>query len=298
MKNIWIIVAALLALGALIFFMSSSSMFVSNEPTGAGDDTPISTEPDGGIGDGAEPLEELVADEDETELPSESLLGTSADGSDIMAYHFGEGETEILFVGGIHSGFSPNTVAVVEDLKEALEDETITVPEGVRVTVIPNLNPDAPAAVNALAGRLNGNGVDLNRNFDCEWQATGKWQNKDVSGGSAAFSEPETAAIRDYVEAHDITAAVVYYASAGGVYSSTCRNGILPDTTALTEHYAAASGYGAYKEFDYYEITGDMVNWMAGEGIAGISVLLSDHQTPEWSKNKAGIEAVLNYYAN
>jgi hypothetical protein len=36
---------------------------------------------------------------------------------------------------------------------------------------------------------------------------------------------------------------------------------------------------------------------MAKEGIPAISVLLSDHENTEWAKNRAGIEAVLNIYA-
>ena len=45
------------------------------------------------------------------------------------------------------------------------------------------------------SARFNADGVDLNRNFDCDWAPTGTWQNKTVSGGTAAFSEPEAAAI-------------------------------------------------------------------------------------------------------
>jgi hypothetical protein len=146
-------------------------------------------------------------------------------------------------------------------------------------------------------GRFNANGVDLNRNFDCEWQSEGTWQTRTVDGGDAPFSEPAAAAIRDYVRSNEPAAVVAYYSAAGGVYSSSCRNGILPDTAALTNAYANAAGYPAYEEFDFYEITGDMVNWLAKNDIPGISVLLSDHESPEWSKNRAGVEAVLEYYA-
>jgi hypothetical protein len=52
-----------------------------------------------------------------------------------------------------------------------------------------------------VSGRYNGNTVDLNRNFDCDWQASGVWQSTQVSGGSKAFSEPEPSlAIKTYVE--------------------------------------------------------------------------------------------------
>jgi hypothetical protein len=82
------------------------------------------------------------------------------------------------------------------------------------------------------------------------------------------------------------------------VYSSNCKNGVSTDTKELTELFAKASGYTAHAEFDYYEITGDLVNWMAGQNIPAISVLLTDHENTELTKNKAGIEAILTYVAN
>jgi len=99
------------------------------------------------------------------------------------------------------------------------------------------------------------------------------------------------------VTEHKPSAAIVYYSQAGGVYSSTCKNGILPETTALTNTYAKASEYPAYEKFDYYTITGDMVNWFAKEKIPAISVLLTNHEGTEWNKNQKGIDAVLQSYA-
>jgi hypothetical protein len=148
-----------------------------------------------------------------------------------------------------------------------------------------------------VAGRFNGNTVDLNRNFDCDWQANAKWQNKTVSGGASAFSEPESQAIKTYIEANVLKAVVVYYSAAGGVFSSSCHNGILAETRTLTNVYAKAAGYPAKEEFNFYEITGDMVNWLAKKNIPAISVLLTNHEDVEWSKNQAGIEAVLKYFA-
>ena len=48
--------------------------------------------------------------------------------------------------------------------------------------------------------------------------------------------------------------------------------------------------------FDFYEVNGDMTNWLAKNNIPAISVLLSTHENIEWSKNKAGIEALLKHY--
>jgi hypothetical protein len=137
----------------------------------------------------------------------------------------------------------------------------------------------------------------LNRNFDCGWKPTGVWQSKTVSGGTKAFSEPETQAIRDYVATNEPAAVVVWFSAVGGVFASNCNAGILPGTTALMNTYAKASGYPAHESFDFYETTGDMANWLAKEGIPAVSVLLTNHTDTEWAKNEAGIKAVLAHYA-
>lgn len=253
---------------------------------------------------------DVVEEVDETK----TVIGSSVTGNSITAYHYGTGDTEVLFVGGMHGGYSWNTALLAYELMEYLEKNPSAVPENVKVTVIPVLNPDGLIKVTGttgmfeksdvatdqkliVEGRFNANTVDLNRNFDCEWNTTGTWQNKTVSGGSKVFSEPESIAIRNYVLKNRPDAAVVWYSAAGGVYSSNCRNGVLPVTTEMTNIYAKASGYPAYKDFNYYEITGDMVNWLAKEKIPAISVLLTNHTDTEWNKNKAGIEAILKSYA-
>lgn len=262
-------------------------------------------------------VEEESADATDTDLaeqrrPQEEVIGKSAGGRDIVAYTFGTGETEILLLSGIHGGYAWNTSLLGYELRDWLRSSEAEL-GNVRVTIIPVINPDglhlvagtaerfSPDDVTAdqairTSGRFNNNVVDLNRNFDCEWQRTGTWQNRAVSGGSAAFSEPEAAAIRDYVAKYPPTAAIAYYTTAGGVYASTCRNGILPETTALLNTYGVAASYPRYEEFDYYEITGDMVNWLAKVGIPAISVLLGDAKSTEFSKNQAGLRAVIQAY--
>ncbi len=245
---------------------------------------------------------------------TKTVLGQSVEGRDIVAYHYGEGAKELLLVGGIHGGYEWNTSALAYEVMDYLAANPTAVPAGLKVSVIPALNPDGlfktvgtterftkeqvPAGQDAtVPGRFNANKVDLNRNFDCDWQAEGKWQNKVVSGGTAAFSEPESLAIKNYVEASKPAAVVVYYSAAGGVFASNCHGGVLPETLALTNEYAKASGYPAYREFNFYEITGDMVNWLAKMNIPAISVLLTNHTDTEFSKNKLGLEALFTRLA-
>ncbi|MEX2436705.1 MAG: M14 family metallopeptidase [Candidatus Paceibacterota bacterium] len=251
---------------------------------------------------------------DQTSNEKESVLGQSFNGHSITAYHYGDGDDELVFVGGIHGAYEWNTVLVAYELMDYLESSPSIVPSNVKVTVIPVLNPDGlnkvvgstgrfsradvPSSQEAtVPGRFNGNNVDLNRNFDCDWQTNAVWQNNPVSGGTAAFSEPESRAFRDYINVSNPKAVVFWYSAANGVFTSNCHNGVLEETSEITNIYADASDYPAYKEFNFYEITGDAVNWLAKENIPAISVLLSTHEDVEWSKNRAGVEALLEYYA-
>lgn len=252
---------------------------------------------------------------------TKTVIGTSVEGRPITAYHFGEGTSELLFVGGIHGGYEWNTVLVADELAAYLKANPSAVPQNVKVTVIPLLNPDGLSKVvttldtfvpgttprfvakdvtsleeTVTAGRFNGNNVDLNRNFDCDWQTKATWQTKTVSGGTGAFSEPESQAIKQYVETAKPVAVVVWYSAAGGVFSSSCHNGVSSETKSLTKIFADASKYPGYASFDFYAITGDMVNWLAKNNIPAISVLLTNHTDTEWSKNLAGVTALLKHY--
>lgn len=294
MKNLLIALVVLVILGALGWFF-----FLKGPDAPA--PAPVTGDTFGG------PAATTTPPQDTTK----TTLGASAGGEPLMAYHFGSGAKEVVFVGGIHGGYSANTTLVARDIMEYLTETPSAIPAGVKVTVIPALNPDGlkktlgsagefeasdiPAG-DRSAGRFNANNVDLNRNFACDWNAKAVWQTKEVSGGTAEFSEPEAQAIKAYVEAHTPAAVVVYYSAAGGVFSSNCHGEVLAATKALTNAYAKAAGYTAHEVFDYYETTGDMTNWLAKMNIPAISVLLTNHTDAEWTKNKAGVDAVLQYF--
>jgi len=311
MKNIIITLVILLAIGLGFYFITQKE---------GGDITTDTSMLNDISAEGEQDVEMSAKEKAENEKPVEekwsrkTTIGSSVEGKDIVAYQYGTGDTELLFVGGIHGGYSWNTSAVAYELMDYIEGNQDIIAKDIQVTVIPVLNPDglsdiAPdyeggvrasditaSATEKTAARFNANNVDLNRNFDCEWQSSAKWQNKDVSGGDMAFSEPESQAIRDYVVTNKPSAAVVWYSAAGGVFSSNCRNGVLPETSKITDLFAKASGYKAYDSFDFYATTGDMVNWLAKEGIPAVSVLLTTHDSPETSKNIEGFKALLNHY--
>ncbi len=262
--------------------------------------------------DDVEMVDEEGNDE-ESEARATEVMGESVEGRDIVAYNFGEGDTKLLFVGGIHGGYSWNTSLLAYELIDHLEENSDLIPENVSVTVIPTLNPDGLYKIvgkegrfsradvpsgDRTSGRFNASGVDLNRNFDCSWQANATWRDISVDAGSGAFSEPESQALRNYVEANNISAAVVWYSAAGGVFTSSCNGPVLSETQSLVNVFANASGYPASGSYDAYLLTGDATDWLAKMGIPAISVLLDTHSSIEWGKNRAGIEAVLNHYSN
>jgi len=306
MKNTIISILVLLLLGGGLYFYIQSTKDTPEDLaptiTDANDlsDEPMPVEPDGGIGDGAEPLPEV----EETE----KTVGNSIKGTPITAHHYGTGDTEVLIVAGVHGGYAPNTTLLAYEMMDYFDANPTSIPDDVRVTIVPVLNPDGLERVvgttgrftiddvtgDQVQGRFNSNDVDLNRNFDCQWQAEGTWRSQTVSGGSEPFSEPESKALRNFVRELEPDAVVVYYAAAGGVYASSCNGAVSAETLALTNTYADASDYEANEEFDFYELNGDMVNWMASQNIPAISVLLTDRTSTELSKNQAGVMAVLN----
>ena len=133
MKNIILGIVALLLIGGGIYYFTQQTpdtvVIVEEEET----EEVLPVEPDGGIGDGAEPLNEVIAEQ----RGPESVIGTSVGGADITAYHFGTGANEILFVGGVHGSDAPSTEDVAEQLVAYLGDNPSVVPSEVSVTVIP-----------------------------------------------------------------------------------------------------------------------------------------------------------------
>ncbi|MEX0930282.1 MAG: M14 family metallopeptidase [Candidatus Paceibacterota bacterium] len=241
--------------------------------------------------------------------PQRSVIGKSVEGREIEAFTFGSGDMHIAFVGGIHGGYEWNSVLLAYEAIDHLESNPDIIPGGMRVTIIPSANPDGlesvvgtaerftvadvPSDVDTSAGRFNANGVDLNRNFDCNWAPEGTWRGNTVSAGSEPFSEPEADALRDFVLETNPDAVIFWHSAAGAVYGSECNEGILPGTIEIMNTYASAAGYRAVESFDAYPITGDVEGWLASIGIPSVTVELTTHQAVEWEKNRAGIEAVL-----
>ncbi|MCP4428718.1 MAG: hypothetical protein GY803_29885, partial [Chloroflexi bacterium] len=157
--------------------------------------------------------------------------------------------------------------------------------------IIPNLNPDSMSgAVEAAGGRVNGNGVDLNRNWGCNWSADAAWRNQSINGGSEAFSEPETVALRDFVQRVEPALVILFEARGEMVVPGVCDGESVSE--GVTAVYAEAAGYEA-GIISLSAVTGDASDWLDSQGITAVAPLLADYETVDWEANLAGIEAAL-----
>ena len=240
------------------------------------------------------------------------VIGSSVEGRKIEAYTYGKGGARLVFVGGMHGGYEWNSALLAYKFMDYLDANPEFIPKNLTVTVIPSANPDGMYKVTGKEGRFtaaevltdrptepgrfNARAVDLNRNFDCKWKPESMWRGNTVSAGSKPFSEPETAAIRNFVLKSNPDAVVFWHSQSNAVYASECEDGILPETLNIMNAYSRASGYPPIKSFDHYEITGDAEGWLASIGIPAITVELQTHETIEWERNLAGIKALFEYY--
>jgi len=250
----------------------------------------------------------------EVELVRHEVIGKSVQGRDIEAYTYGTGPKNIVFVGGIHGGYEWNSVMLAYQLVDYFDQNISTVPSNVTMTIIPVLNPDGVFRVTGkdgrftlsdvskdktilASGRFNANDVDLNRNFDCNWQAKSTWQSKTVSAGTKVFSEPESQVFKKFVEKINPDAVIFWHSQANSLYASSCGS-ILPETKSIMNTYAKASGYPAADTFDSYAVTGDAGDWLAKIGIPAFEVELKTHESIEFSQNLAGVKSMLGYFDN
>jgi predicted deacylase len=260
----------------------------------------------------------IVETIDETQpatLFSSEIIGYSVSGLPISLFNFGTGERRLLLVGGIHGGYEWNTVALAEEVITFFKTNYSLIPDTVTVSIIPNLNPDGflkstgttsvmafdPKSVSDAAlrsGRVNANGVDLNRNFDCAWSETATWQGTAIGAGSSPFSEPEAQALREYVLSETPAAAIFWHSQAGAVFAATCDETVSTENLALLEIYANATPYDRFPIFESYPVTGDAESWVTTLGIPALTVELETRTDPETDTNLNAVLATIQWLAN
>jgi hypothetical protein len=226
----------------------------------------------------------------------ELRIGLTGKGSTIWVTQLGNGTRNIVLVGGMHAGFAPGTVDLAQAIVDYYSKNVDQIPPGIKLHVITNANPDSPASPGELAGRLNSAGVDLNRNWDCDWKKNATWRNTTVSGGTKPFSEPETQVLREYFLRTQPVAVVFWEARAQRGQASPGGCGLQSlFSESLAQIYGKGAGY-VVAPFVAYSVNGDATNWLDGQGIPAISVLLPDYESADFDNNLIAVQSLLESY--
>ncbi|MCP4418788.1 MAG: hypothetical protein GY805_19400 [Chloroflexi bacterium] len=236
-------------------------------------------------------------------------IGTSAGQRPIVSYRFGFGSRTIILVGGIHGGYEWNSIALAYEMIDYFLADPDAIPANISLFIIPSANPDGQflvtgtdgrftpqdVAANIRPGRFNANQVDLNRNWDCEWQAEAVWGSTVVSGGSNPFSEPETAALATFFLREKPEVVLFWHSKADGIFAAGCGDPHLP-SLEISEIYGRSSGYRVHESFTAYAVSGDASDWLATQNIPSFTVELKTRSQTDWTENLAGVLGLLGHY--
>lgn len=142
-------------------------------------------------------------------------VGLSLEGRPIRGLKIASGDDKpaMLINAGQHArewiAVMASMCAAESFVARAEEPAVASLLEQLEIIVVPVVNPDGYAyswEVERLwrKNRRDGHGVDLNRNFSVAWGAEGSSGNPEAGNyrGEAPFSEPETVAVRDLVDAN------------------------------------------------------------------------------------------------
>lgn len=230
-------------------------------------------------------------------LDQPEIIGYSVAGRPLEVYQFGDGSVEKMIVAGIHGGYEWNTIALADDLINYLDIHPEVVPADHTLYILRAFNIDGYERSLWRRGRANENNVDLNRNFPSnwapDWPKAGCWGWLPIEGGSEAASEPETQALMAFILSHDLTALISYHSAALGIFA-----GGQPQTSnslSLAEAVAAVSDYPYPPLQTGCVFTGQFVDWVSDQGIAGIDIELHNHQDTDFEINLAILSVFLDW---
>jgi protein MpaA len=231
--------------------------------------------------------------------PRPMIIGFSLAARPIEVYTFGAGEKEYLIVAGIHGGYEWNTIALANELITHINENPDVVPSDVTLYIIRNMNPDGEARAHDVDGRVNNNGVDLNRNFPSEnwteeWDRDGCWIYRPTTGGAYRGSEPETRSVMGFISSRRLEALISYHSAALGVFP-----GGVPWTGAskrLASALGKATGY-PYPPIDTgCEYTGTLADWAVENGVgAAVDMELRNHRDTDFEENLEALQVFLNF---
>jgi len=239
------------------------------------------------------------------------ILGFSTDGYPIEIYRYGNGPVTVVFIGGIHGGYEWNTILLAYELIDYFDKNPDVLQPRLTIYIVPSANPDGQVRVvghagrflaqevkdNTFDGRFNGNGVDLNRNWDCDWSPDAVWRDTKLDPGKQPFSEIETRLLRDFIVTQSPAGVVFWHSAYPAVFSGGCNENHQP-SRSLSEVYALSAEYPSLDAFTSYKVTGNSSNWLALQNIPAIEVELTNHVETDFDRNLKGVLGVFEYIAN
>jgi hypothetical protein len=225
-----------------------------------------------------------------------SSLGKSVEGRDLWAIKISdnvaqdEPEAETVFLGGHHAR---EWIAVDVPFLIASQlvnrygtDSTITrLVDQSEIWIVPMVNPDGHqyAVTNDRLWRKNRRnngdgtfGVDLNRNYGYQWGGPGSSGDtfSEIYRGPASFSEPETQAVRNFLQQRQTRALISYHNFSQLVlYPWGYTNAPAPDAPLLQSLAVAiadrirvvhAVTYTPQQSAELYLASGDTTDWLYG----------------------------------
>jgi predicted deacylase len=225
------------------------------------------------------------------------IVGHSVEGRPLRVYTFGDGEQERMIVAGIHGGDEWNTVTLANQLIGYLDQNPNLIPEDVTLYILPNLNPDGEARAHNKYGRLNHNGVDLNRNFPAnwklDWDRSGCWNSLPTSGGTGPGSEVETQTLMKFINDHNIQALISYHSAALGIFP-----GGLPwdeESVRLAESLAQVASYPFPPIDTGCAYSGTLADYAVSTGAAAVDMELTNHFDTDFDQNLQVLDVLLNF---
>ena len=224
------------------------------------------------------------------ELATVIDLGASIEGRPIRGLRIGTGNGQspaLVIVGGQHArewiSVSTSLWIASRFVQGAAEPEIAGLLANLDVVVVPVVNPDGyrwswDAQRFWRKNRRDGVGVDTNRNFGYGWggEGAGFEPEADNYAGPAAFSEPESMAVRDWVLDHDEVVAFVDLHSFGklllwpwGHIYEDAPDAMALETmgTDMAEAMFAVhqQSYTAIQGVDLYPAAGNAIDWAYGD---------------------------------
>ena len=238
---------------------------------------------------------EVIAELNQTAADHPSLVTISSIGPSLLGRQLwaakvtnGTGVKPVAFICGLHHAREHLTVEVALALLKKLTDEYATNPtikglvDSLEIWIVPMVNPDGGEQDISTGSyqywrknmRNNGDGtygVDLNRNYEKFFGGPGSSGNTgdETYHGPSAFSEPETQAIRDFFNAHDVSVSLSYHSYAELVlWPDNGDYNDVPDPTdrqvftTIGQQMGAKTGYTAEPGYDLYLSSGEMCDYL------------------------------------